>query len=87
MNPKSDYHNSLERVKERRKNCIPLHVLYTALFRKNEAEEIEMREALIKGLIPEKTEKRLTQLLNIKARQQFIEKVAKTAWDTFYEQV
>ncbi|CAG8549233.1 7953_t:CDS:2 [Dentiscutata erythropus] len=34
-----------------------------ALFRKGETEEIEMREALIKGLIPKKTQNRLMQLL------------------------
>jgi len=46
-----------------------------------------MREALIKGLIPRKTLDRLAQLLSVKARQQFMSTVAKTAWDTFYEQV
>src|ERR1043165_3092996 len=46
-----------------------------------------MREALIKGLIPIKIQDRLAQLLNTKARQQFVSTVAKTAWDTFYEQV
>jgi signal transduction histidine kinase len=74
-------------LKEEEKTRIPPYVLYTALFGKVEAEEIEMREALIKGLIPKKTQDRLTQLLSTKARQRFIETVAKIAWDTFYEQV
>ena len=62
-------------------------MLYTALFGKVEAEEVEMREALIKGLIPKKTQDKLAQLLSSKSRQQFANTVAKTAWDTFYEQV
>jgi hypothetical protein len=66
-------------LKEEEKTRIPPYVLYTALFGKVEAEEIEMREALIKGLIPKKTQDRLTQLLSTKARQRFIETVAKTA--------
>jgi hypothetical protein len=74
-------------LKEEEKTRIPPYILYTALFGKSEEEEIEMREALIKGLIQKKTQDRLTQLLNTKARQQFIETVAKTAWDMFYEQV
>ena len=74
-------------LKEEEKTRIPSYVLYTALFGKTEAEEILMREALIKGLILMKTQDRLAQLLSRKARQQFISAVAKTAWDTFYEQV
>jgi len=74
-------------LKEEEKIRIPPHVLYTALFGKTEAEEIEMREVLIKGLIPKKTQYSLTQLLNTKAKQKFVETVAKTAWNTFYEQV
>src|SRR6185436_7147236 len=62
-------------------------MLYTALFRKVKAEEVEMREALIKGLILKKTQDRLAQLLSTKTRQQFANTVAKMAWDTFYEQV
>ncbi|CAG8810701.1 30253_t:CDS:1, partial [Racocetra persica] len=50
-------------LKEEEKTRIPSYVLYTALFRKGEKEEIEMREALIKGLIPKKTQDRLMQLL------------------------
>ena len=46
-----------------------------------------MRKAFIKSLIPKKTQDRLAQLLNTKARQRFVGIVAKTAWDTFYEQV
>src|ERR1043165_6503270 len=67
--------------------CIPPYILYTTLFGKREAEEVEMRKALIKGLIPKKTQDRLAQFLNTKASQQFVGIVAKTAWDTFYEQV
>jgi len=54
---------------------------------KTEAEEIKTREALIKGLISKETQNRLRQLLSTKSRQQFIKIVARTAWDTFYEQV
>ena len=46
-----------------------------------------MREALIKGLIPKETQDKLAQLLNSKAKQQFVNAVAITAQDTFYEQV
>ena len=62
-------------------------MLYTALFGEEEANEIEMREALIKGLIPKKTQDRLSQLLSTKSRQHFINVVTWTAWDTFYKQV
>ena len=74
-------------LKEEEKTRIPPYVLYTALFGKTEVEEVLMREALIKGLIPIKIQDRLAQLLNTKARQQFVSTVAKTVWDTFYEQV
>ena len=74
-------------LKEEEKARIPPYVLYTALFGKTEVEEVLMREALIKGLIPIKIQDRLAQLLNTKARQQFVSTVAKTVWDTFYEQV
>ena len=74
-------------LKEEERTRIPPYVLYTALFGKVEAEEVEMREALIKGLIPKKTQDKLAQLLSSKTRQQFANTVAKTAWDTFYEQV
>ena len=74
-------------LKEEEKIRIPPYVLYIALFGEGEANEIEMREALIKGLIPKKTLDRLSQLLNTKSRQQFINVVVRTAWDTFYEQV
>ena len=62
-------------------------MLYTTLFGKVETEEIEMREALIKGLIPKKTQDKLAQHLSLKSRQQFANIVARTAWDTFYKQV
>src|SRR6185436_10932595 len=74
-------------LKEEERTRIPPYVLYTALFGKVEAEEVEMREALIKGLIPKKTQDRLAQLLSSKTRQQFANTVAKTAWDIFYKQV
>src|SRR6185436_1549185 len=74
-------------LKEEEKIRIPPYVLYITLFGEGEANEIEMREALIKGLIPKKTLDRLSQLLNTKSRQQFINVVVRTAWDTFYEQV
>src|ERR1043165_4178397 len=66
-------------LKEEEKIRVPPYVLYTALFGKVEAEEIEMRKALIKGLIPEKMQERLSQLLNTKARQQSMNTVRKTA--------
>ena len=59
-------------LREEEKARILPYVLYTALFGEGEANEIEMREALIKGLIPKKTLDRLSQLLNTKSRQQFI---------------
>jgi hypothetical protein len=74
-------------LKEEEKVRVPPYVLYTALFGKTETEEVKIREALIKGLIPKETQDRLRQLLSTKSRQQFIEIVARTAWDTFYEQV
>jgi hypothetical protein len=76
-----------KKLKEEEKIRIPPHVLYTALFGKTETEEVKMREALIKGLIPKETQDKLAQLLNSKSRQQFVNAVAITAWDTFYEQV
>ena len=85
--PKSDYHYSIERTKEEKKIQIPLYILYTALFGKTESEEVEMRRALMKGLIPKETQDRLAQLLNKKSKQQFADVVSRTAWDTFYEQV
>ena len=63
-------------LKEEEKTRIPLYVLYTALFGEGEANEIEMREALIKGLIPKKTQDRLSQLLSMKSRQRFLGVVA-----------
>ena len=74
-------------LKEEEKNRIPPYILYTALFGKTESEEIEMRKALIKGLIPKETQDRLTQLLSKKSKQQFASVISRTAWDTFYEQV
>jgi hypothetical protein len=62
-------------------------MLYTALFRKMKTEEVKIREALIKGLIPKETQDKLAELLNTRSRQQFANTVAITAWDTFYEQV
>ena len=76
-----------KKLKEEKKNQIPPYVLYTALFGKTEKEEVKMREALIKGLIPKETQDRLIQLLDMKSRQQFVNVIAVTAWDTFYEQV
>ena len=76
-----------KKLKEEEKIRIPPYVLYTALFGKTEKEEVKMREALIRGLIPRETQDRLIQLLNTKSRQQFVNVVAVTAWDTFYEQV
>jgi hypothetical protein len=74
-------------LKEEEKNQVPPYILYTALFGKTESEEVEMRRALIKGLIPKETQDRLAQLLNKKSKQQFADVVSRTAWDTFYEQV
>jgi hypothetical protein len=74
-------------LKEEEKIRVPPYILYTALFGETEAEEIKIREALIKGLIPREIQDRLGQLLNTKSRQQFMKVVARTAWDTFYEQV
>src|SRR6185295_5627792 len=76
-----------KKLKDEEKARIPPYVLYMALFGKTEAEEVKMREALIKGLIPKEKQDRLIQLLNTKSRQQFVNVVAITAWDTFYEQV
>jgi len=74
-------------LKEEEKVRVPPYVLYTALFGKTEKEEIKIREALIKGLIPKETQDKLRQLLSTKSRQQFMKIVARMAWDTFYEQV
>jgi ribonuclease HI len=76
-----------KKLKEEEKIQIPLYVLYTALFGKTETEEVKIREALIKGLIPKETQDKLAELLNTRSRQQFANTVAITAWDTFYEQV
>jgi len=76
-----------KKLKDEEKARIPPYVLYMALFGKTEAEEVKMREALIKGLIPKETQDRLIQLLNTKSRQQFVDIVAIMAWDTFYEKV
>ena len=76
-----------KKLKDEEKARIPPYVLYMALFGKTEPEEVKMREALIKGLIPKEKQDRLIQLLNTKSRQQFVNVVAITAWDTFYKQV
>ena len=55
-------------LSEEEKIRVPPYVLYTALFGKTETEEVRMREALIKGLIPKETQNRLWQLLNKKSR-------------------
>ena len=74
-------------LKEEEKTRIPPYILYTALFGRGEAEEVEIRKALIKGLVQEKTQERVSQLLCTKSRRRFLNTVAETAWNTFYEQV
>ncbi|CAG8843580.1 26802_t:CDS:1, partial [Racocetra persica] len=53
-NSKGDHYNSIERLKEEEKTYVPPYVLYTALFRNVETEEIKISEALIKSLILKK---------------------------------
>jgi len=74
-------------LKEEEKIRVPPYVLYMALFGQTEQEEIKIRKALIKGLIPKAIQDKLSQILNTKTRQQFTNIVAETTWNTFYEQV
>ena len=46
------------------------------LFKKIKVDKIKIQEALIKDLILKKTQNRLSQLLNTKSRQHFINAVA-----------
>ena len=62
-----------KKLKEEEKTRIPPYVLYMALFSRTEEEEVKIREALIKGLIPKEMQDRLIQLLNTKSRQQFVD--------------
>ena len=55
-------------LKEEEKARVPPYVLYIALFGKSEAEEVRIREALIKGLILKETQNRLRQLLSTKLK-------------------
>jgi hypothetical protein len=74
-------------LKETEKTRIPPQVLYEAIFGKTEAEEIINRRALIKGLITNKVEKRISQMLDKQATQRCIGIITRTVWNTFYDQV
>ena len=71
-------------LKEKEKNRSPPQVLYEAIFGKTETEEIENREALIKGLTTTRVEKQLNQLLDKQVSQKCIDIATRTVWNTFY---
>ena len=74
-------------LKEKEKNRIPPQVLYEVFFGKTETEEIENREALIKGLATIRVEKQLNQILDKRVLQKCIDIATRTVWNTFYDQV
>src|ERR1043165_9748813 len=76
-----------EQLKEEEKNRVRPQVLYKAVFRITEEEEIINRKALIKGLTTIDVGQRLAKMLSKQATAKCIDIVTRTVWNTFYDQI
>ena len=74
-------------LKEKERRRIPPHILYTALYGETEAEEVETRKAIIRGLMTTKTEKRLYKLLDNGTLQRSMDMATKVMWNAFYDHI
>src|SRR5260364_137037 len=73
-------------MEEEEKTWVPPYILYKTIYGERE-EEAEVRQVIIRGLVPVEMYQKVLQILKKTSGEKFIRTLARTAWNTFYEQV
>ena len=66
---------------------MPPYILYKTIYGEREEEEAEVRQAIIRGLVPVEMHQKVLQILKKTSGEKFIRTLVRTAWNTFYEQI